>query len=615
MRKKIVPKLRESAITILKARYLARDETNRIIENPEELFERVAFAIAEAEKEFKATKEKWELFAEKFYEMMARLDFLPNSPTLMNAGRPLGQLSACFVLPIEDSLDSIFETLKQTALIHKSGGGTGFNFSKLRPKGDIVSTTSGVASGPVSFMKVFDSATEAIKQGGKRRGANMGILNINHPDIEEFIQIKREPGVLTNFNISVGMTEDFFKALRQGEDFPLINPRNQRVVRRVHSTNLFELICQSAWETGDPGLLFLDNINRANPTPHLGELLATNPCGEQPLLPYESCNLGSINLVNFVENGKINLERLRETVHLAVRFLDDVIEVNRFPVPQIGKMTRLTRKIGLGVMGFADMLIKLGISYGEPLAVTMAEEVMSFITRESLIATQALAEERGPFPAFYGSYWHKRGYPPLRNATTTTIAPTGSISLIAGVSSGIEPIFGLYYERKTLDGVLIKEFHPLLEEVLKSEGYTNSKIEDLKRELMEKGLISKTSATDRVKHLFVSAFEIHPKQHLKIQKAFQQFTHNAVSKTINLPNSASLDDIREIFLEAYRLGLKGVTVYRYASKPEQVIYVREGESKGMKYLCPECGNDLDVYGASCICKSCGYNEQTCYLRR
>lgn len=615
MKKQIVPRLRESALIVLRARYLARDENNEIIETPEGLFERVALAVADAEREFRVTRDKWQSYAEKFYEMMARLDFLPNSPTLMNAGRPLGQLSACFVLPIEDSLESIFDTLKYTALIHKSGGGTGFNFSKLRPKGDMVLTTSGVASGPVSFMKVFDSATEAIKQGGKRRGANMGILNIDHPDIEEFVRAKTEPGVLTNFNISVGITEEFFQTLKRGENFALVNPRTQRVERLVSSMRLFELICKSAWETGDPGLIFLDHINKENPTPHLGELNATNPCGEQPLLPYESCNLGSINLVNFVKDGKIDWQRLKETVHLAVRFLDDVIEVNKFPIPQIRRMTKLTRKIGLGVMGFSDMLIKLGIGYGEERAVETAEEIMSFITRESLNATRLLAEERGPFPAFYGSRWHKRGSPPLRNATTTTIAPTGSISLIAGVSSGIEPIFGLYHERKTLDGIILKEFHPLFEEVLRREGISSSSIEELKKEIMEKGLISKTSANDRIKNLFASTFEISPRQHLKIQWAFQKYTHNAVSKTINLPSDATPDDIKEIFLEAYKLGLKGITVYRYRSKPEQVIYICEGESEGLRYSCPKCGEDLDVFGASCLCKSCGYQEQKCHLRR
>ncbi|MFN3406645.1 MAG: adenosylcobalamin-dependent ribonucleoside-diphosphate reductase, partial [Caldimicrobium sp.] len=433
MRKEpLEPKLKESALIVLKARYLVRNEQNEIIETPKELFERVALAVAEGEKNFSVSKDKWEEYAEKFYHLMASLDFLPNSPTLMNAGRPLGQLSACFVLPVADSLDAIFETLKITALIHKSGGGTGFNFSSLRPKGDVVSSTSGVASGPVSFIKVFDSATEAIKQGGKRRGANMGILNIDHPDIEEFITAKSNPQELQNFNLSVGIKDDFVEALKKGTFYSLINPRTGKEAKRIEAEKLFSLICEMAWLSGDPGLIFLDTINRFNPTPHLGKITATNPCGEQPLLPYESCNLGSINLANFVKDKKILWEKLRETIHLAVRFLDDVIEINHFPHPLITKHTLLTRKIGLGIMGFADMLIKMQISYQEDRAVEVAESVMKFIQDESLKASAYLATERGAFPAYPGSLWNKKGYPPLRNATTTTIAPTGSLSLIAG---------------------------------------------------------------------------------------------------------------------------------------------------------------------------------------
>lgn len=604
--KKIIPSLKESALIVLQARYLVRDENNEIVETPESLFERVALAIAEAEKNFKTSRDQWEAFAEKFYNMMARLDFLPNSPTLMNAGRPLGQLSACFVLPVEDSLDSIFEAIKYTALIHKSGGGTGFNFSKLRPKGDIVFSTSGVASGPVSFMKVFDAATEAIKQGGKRRGANMGILNVDHPDIEEFIRAKSTPGVLTNFNISVALTEDFFTYLRKEEPFPLINPRTQKVVKKVSPAELLHLLCQSAWETGDPGVIFLDTINRYNPTPHLGELTATNPCGEQPLLPYESCNLGSINLSNFVREGQIDWGRLREVIHLAVRFLDDVIEVNRFPIPQIARITTLNRKIGLGVMGFADMLIKLRISYAEERASELAERIMKFLSEESLQASMGLAGERGAFPAFPGSLWDRKGFKPLRNATTTTIAPTGTLSLIAGVSSSIEPLFGLYYERKTLDRVVIKEFHPLFERILEEEGYAEKEIEKLKEEIKEKGVISKTSLKEPLKKLFLSAFEIPPEVHLSIQRSFQKYTHNAVSKTINLPPQATPEDVKKIYLTAYEWGLKGVTVYRYGSKPEQVIYIKSGESE--KILCPKCGEDLEVHGQCLFCGSCGYDK-------
>ncbi|MCS7150438.1 MAG: adenosylcobalamin-dependent ribonucleoside-diphosphate reductase [Caldimicrobium sp.] len=606
MKKKATTKLRDSALLVLKARYLARNEDNEIVETPEGLFERVALAVAEGERNFSASRDRWEEYGEKFYNLMANLDFLPNSPTLMNAGRPLGQLSACFVLPVEDSLFSIFETLKQAAIIHKSGGGTGFNFSSLRPKGDVVFSTSGVASGPVSFMRVFDAATEAIKQGGKRRGANMGILNIDHPDIEEFINSKSKPGELTNFNISVALTDDFFYHLYKGEPFPLINPRTKKTVRKISPEWLFNTLCENAWKTGDPGVIFIDTINQHNPTPHLGRLIATNPCGEQPLLAYESCNLGSINLANFVKDGGIDWERLRIIIHLAVRFLDDVIEVNRFPLPQIAKITTLNRKIGLGIMGFADMLIKLRVSYAEERALRIAEEIMSFINEESMKASMMLAAERGPFPAFPGSLWDQLNYPPLRNATTTTIAPTGTLSLIAGVSSGIEPLFGIYYERKTLDGVIIKEFHPLFDEVLSMEMYSEREIESLKEEIKAHGLVSKSTLKEEIKKLFLSTFEIPPEVHLSVQRAFQRYTHNAVSKTINLPSTATTEDIKRIYLLAYEWKLKGVTVYRYGSKEEQVIYVRAGESE--KLLCPKCGEDLEVHGQCLFCGSCGYDQ-------
>ncbi|MCD6489880.1 MAG: adenosylcobalamin-dependent ribonucleoside-diphosphate reductase [Thermodesulfobacterium sp.] len=589
--KKRKANLRESALIVLRQRYLLKNKNNQVIETPEELFERVARAVADAEANFSKDTHICEEYAEKFYELMVNLDFLPNSPTLMNAGCPLGQLSACFVLPVEDSLDSIFETLKFTALIHKSGGGTGFSFSKIRPKGDIVASTQGVASGPLSFIKVFDSATEAIKQGGKRRGANMGILRVDHPDIEGFILAKKKENILNNFNLSVAITDQFMSALEKKEKFPLINSRNKKVVKYVDPERIFSLIAESAWECGDPGVIFIDTINKYNPTPHLGKIEATNPCGEQPLLPFESCNLGSINLANFVEDGKIDWEKLKRVVHLAVRFLDDVIEINRFPIPQIAKITRLNRKIGLGVMGFADFLIKLNVSYADVEAVKLAEKVMKFINEESVKASQKLAMERGNFPSYAGSIWDRPETPFMRNATTTTIAPTGSISFIAGVSSGIEPLFGIYYERKTLENIFIKEFHPLFIEFLEKENFSENEIQSILEEVKEKGILRGIKLPDKIKKLFVTTYEISPEQHLAIQAAFQKYTHNAVSKTINLPRDVTVEDIKKIYLKAYKLGLKGITVFRYGSKSEQVIYVGGAEER--ESSCPICSFSLN----------------------
>ncbi len=589
--------LKKPALLVLAYRYLVRNEAGEVVETPEEMFWRVARAVAEAEREFGEDPERW---AERFYHLMASLDFLPNSPTLMNAGLPLGQLSACFVLPVEDSLEGIFETLKNAALIHKSGGGTGFSFSRLRPRGDVVRSTQGVASGPVSFMRVFDAATEAIKQGGKRRGANMGILRIDHPDIEEFIRIKNQPGELTNFNLSVAVTDAFMEAVRKDDLFPLINPRTGREVRRVKARRLFDLLVENAWQTGDPGVIFLDTINRANPTPLLGEIESTNPCGEQPLLPYESCNLGSINLSCFVRDGQVDYGRLRKTVHLAVRFLDDVIEVNRFPLPQIARMTRLTRKIGLGVMGFADMLIELGIPYDSEEAVRLAEELMAFIERESVAASQRLGEERGSFPAFPGSLWEAKGFSAMRNATTTTIAPTGTLSLIAGTSSGIEPLFALAYRRRALGGVEWVEIHEGFLKALKERGL---EVESIVERVLETGNLSGISGLpEELRRVFVTAFEVSPESHLAIQTVFQRHTHNAVSKTINLPESATKEEVARIYLKAYELGLKGVTVYRYGSRPEQVLSLPRDRA------CPDCGERLEPRENCFFCAGCGYSE-------
>jgi ribonucleoside-diphosphate reductase alpha chain len=559
--------LSEAAKKVLEARYLIKDPSGNPIETPEEMFWRVAKHVAKAESEH---GEEW---AEKFYQLMSSLTFLPNSPTLMNAGRRLGQLAACFVLPIDDSLSSIFTTLKRAALIHQSGGGTGFSFSRLRPRGDTVASTHGVASGPVSFMRVFDMATEVIKQGGTRRGANMGVLRIDHPDIREFITAKRDPFAFQTFNLSVGISDDFMKALKRGELFPLINPRTKQIVTKVWAKDLFELMVQCAWENGEPGALFLDTINRHNPTPSLGQIEATNPCGEQPLLPNEACNLGSINLVKILKKGlngfEIDWEKLREVVHLAVRFLDDVVEVNRYPFKAIEKICKANRKIGLGVMGFAHMLILLGIPYDSDQALKLAQELMGFISQEAKRASQALAEEKGPFPNFPLSIYAQRGEKPQRNATLTTIAPTGTISLIANCSSGIEPLFALSYKKRMLGELEVPIVDPVFEMILEKENFLTP---HQKEEVLQKGFIPpEMPIEEKYKRLFLTAFQIPPERHVEIQAAFQRYTDNAVSKTINFPREATSEKVGLAFLLAYELGCKGITVYRSGSRQGQVI--------------------------------------------
>ena len=567
-------KLSVNAATVLKKRYLLRDERGLVAETPGEMFARVASHVSRAEEKYGGDAGN---FRGRFLKMMRELDFLPNSPTLMNAGLPLGQLSACFVLPVEDSLPGIFEALKNMALIHQSGGGTGFSFSRLRPKNDVVRATGGVASGPVSFMGIFDAATDVIKQGGRRRGANMGTLRVDHPDILEFIEAKGKPGFLENFNISVAATDEFMRAARQDGEIELINPRTGIAQGQINAQETMSLIANSAWRGGDPGMIFIDRINAAHPLP--GKIETTNPCGEQPLLPYESCNLGSINLAKMVEKGELNWERLAELVSLAVRFLDDVIDVNRFPLEQIEEASLLSRKIGLGVMGFAEMLILMNISYNSLQAVRMAEEIMKFISREAREASAQLGEERGSFPLFEQS--QLKSWSAMINATVTTVAPTGTISIIAGTSSGIEPLFAVAFVRRVLEGSRLLEVSPLFEGAAAARGiYTP----DLKAELARKG-----SAADMVgvpqdlKDLFVTALDIPPEQHVRIQAAFQKHTDNAVSKTVNLPESATVGDVLKIYNLAYDMGCKGVTVFRYGSR-SQVLYLGNGETMpGCKY--------------------------------
>lgn len=564
-------RLSPGAITVLEKRYLKKDDSGRVVESPDGMFRRVAGNIAQAES-LLGRPENASRYEEAFYGLMSRLEFLPNSPTLMNAGRRLQQLAACFVLPIEDSLESIFTAVKNTALIHQSGGGTGFSFSRLRPASDIVSSTGGLASGPVSFMRVFNATTEAITQGGTRRGANMGILRVDHPNIISFITVKEDPGEFINFNLSVAVTDAFMKALEEGSQYALINPRTGMETGKMSAAEVFSRIAESAWRSGEPGVVFIDRINRSNPTPHIGGFEATNPCGEQPLLAYEPCNLGSINLGKMVVEASgrwaLDRDRLARTVKLCVRFLDDVIEASRYPTPEIDAMAKGNRKIGLGVMGFADLLVKLRVRYGSEESFSLAENIMEFISEHAWEASRELATERGPFPNIRGSIFDTGG-PPVRNATVTTIAPTGTLSIIAGCSSGIEPFFSLSYTRQVLNGVKIPEVNPLVAEVAKEEGFYNESLVD---HIAAGGDIrDRDEVPERIKEIFVTAFDIPPEGHLKMQAAFQKHTDNAVSKTINLPPEASVEDVRSAYLLAWRLGCKGVTVYRSGTRAEQVL--------------------------------------------
>ncbi len=572
------PVLPPNAAVVLNKRYLRKGPQGEILETPREMYWRVAAAIAAEEAKYGRSPFTTDELARTFYELITTHRFLPNSPTLMNAGTELGQLAACFVLPVGDSMEEIFDAIKYAALIHKSGGGTGFSFSRLRPQKSRVGSTGGIASGPLSFLRIFNTATEQVKQGGTRRGANMGILRVDHPDIIGFIRAKERDGDLNNFNLSVGLTEAFMQAVEKDEEYPLVAPHTGQIKSRLRAREIFSLLVQKAWESGDPGIIFLDRINRDNPTPKQGEIESTNPCGEQPLLPYEACNLGSINLSRYVSDGKpaeILWDELKHDIHLSVRFLDNVIDASRYPLEIITETVRRNRKIGLGVMGWADLLFCMQIPYNSQEALNLAEKIMHFLQHEAQSASKTLAEERGPFPAFADSTYAEHNQGPFRNATTTTIAPTGTLSILAGCSSGVEPLFALSFARQVMDGERLLEANPWFEQALRDAQCHSPK---LMEDVAAKGSISHLDyLPQKIREVYVTAHDIKPIWHLKMQAAFQKFTDNAVSKTVNLPHDATQEDIWNIYWMAYELGCKGVTVYRDGCKSSQVLYTGDGD--------------------------------------
>lgn len=648
--------LSENAIKVLEKRYLKRDADGKCTETPADMFRRVADTIASGDLQFGRTQSDVDKLSDRFYDAITNCYFMPNSPTLMNAGRELGQLAACFVLPVEDSLEGIFETVKNTALIHKSGGGTGFSFSRLRPKNDVVKSTMGVSSGPVSFMEVFNAATEAVKQGGTRRGANMGILRVDHPDVLEFIDCKADNTKLNNFNISVAITDKFMEAYLKGEDYDLIHPNTKESVGKLNAKMVFDKIVDGAWRNGEPGIIFIDTMNYDNPTPKIGAIESTNPCGEVPLLPYEACNLGSINLNRMVkeENGKwvVDWDLLGETTRTAIRFLDNVIAINNYPLPQIDEMVTNNRKIGLGVMGWADMLMKLGLSYASEEGTKLGAQVIEYIDYISKCESIELSKERGKFKNFEGSIYDRDNYlyekykgksagiisdeqwkeldalikeHGIRNATTTCIAPTGTISMIAGASGGIEPLFGLVFSRLIMDNTEMLEVNPIFKDYMVSHGLYS---EDLMRKISVDGSVAHVDGiSDEIKHIFVTAHDVTPYWHVKMQAAFQLHTDNAVSKTVNFVESATREDIEEAYILAYKSHLKGITVYRNNSRtfqpmnlkkeesvkpePEKITeetaeeYNPTGEIKTI--TCPECGNKIEMAEGCFICLNCGYS--------